>query len=145
MIEPFKPRLARKYVGTYRPKIDGLEKASGRTKYTDDLTVESSFPGMLYAKFLRSPYPRAKIKRVDTSEAERLPGVKAIITYADPYVASLPPTTLAWTDGTCTIDYAHMWFPHTEIAAFLATTCVGWVMRQAWLWLLKAKKLLRRP
>jgi CO/xanthine dehydrogenase Mo-binding subunit len=54
MTEPFKPRLARKYVGTYRPKIDGLEKASGRAKYADDLTIESRFPGMLYAKSWRT-------------------------------------------------------------------------------------------
>ena len=42
-----------------------------------------SLPGMLHGKMLRSPYPHARIVSIDTSEAERLPGVKAVITPAD--------------------------------------------------------------
>jgi len=112
MTKGFKSRVTRKYIGTYRPKIDGWEKASGRAKYVDDLTLKSKFPGMLYAKVLRSPHPHAKIKRVDTSKAEALPGVKAVITYRDPEVASLRPTHQAWTDGADPpTTYDRMWWP----------------------------------
>ncbi|MEM4561149.1 MAG: hypothetical protein QXS57_06980, partial [Candidatus Caldarchaeum sp.] len=54
---------------------DAVEKVSGRAVYANDV----SFPGMLYAKVLRSPYPHARVKKVDTSKAETLPGVKAVI------------------------------------------------------------------
>ena len=61
MSEEFKRRVAHKYVGAYRPRIDGWEKASGRAEYADDIAVECRFPNMLYAKILRSPYPHARI------------------------------------------------------------------------------------
>jgi len=61
-------------------RLDGLEKASGRARYTMDVQL----PGMLYLKFLTSPYPHAKIKTMDTSQAEALPGVRAILRYDDP-------------------------------------------------------------
>ncbi len=61
-------------------RIDGLEKASGSAKYTLDVEL----PGMLYGRFLTSPYPHAKIKNMDTSKAEALPGVRAILRYDDP-------------------------------------------------------------
>ena len=66
-------------------RLDGYEKASGRAVYTIDLQL----PGMLYAKFLTSPYPHAKIKTMDTSKAEAFPGVRAILRYDDPELPSL--------------------------------------------------------
>lgn len=108
MTDTFRPSMKRRYVGTYRPKIDGLEKASGKAKYVDDLTIESRFPGMLYAKILRSPYARARIKELDTSRAEALPGVRAVITFKDPDVASLRPVSQSWSwGGLVTLDYEH--------------------------------------
>ncbi len=71
-------------IGTNYPKIDGVEKVTGRAVYTGDIT----FPGTLYCKFVRSPHAHAKILSIDTSEAEKLPGVKAISTGAD-YVDTL--------------------------------------------------------
>jgi CO/xanthine dehydrogenase Mo-binding subunit len=65
-------------------RLDGHEKASGAAKYTIDVQL----PGMLYARFLTSPYPHAEIKSMDTSQAEALPGVRAILRYDDP---ELPP------------------------------------------------------
>jgi CO/xanthine dehydrogenase Mo-binding subunit len=73
--------------GTTRPslqfeqiaRIDARDKASGRTRYMSDL----SFPGMLYATFVRSRFPHALIRRVDTSKALALPGVVAVLTAAD--------------------------------------------------------------
>ncbi|MBI4321561.1 MAG: xanthine dehydrogenase family protein molybdopterin-binding subunit [Chloroflexi bacterium] len=59
--------------------MDALAKATGRAKFTGDL-IE---PGSLYASVLRSPYPHARILSVDTSMAERLPGVRAVLTGRD--------------------------------------------------------------
>jgi len=60
-------------------RIDAEGKACGTTRYMSDL----SFPGMLYAAFVRSRYPHALIKRVDTSRALQLTGVEAVLTAAD--------------------------------------------------------------
>jgi xanthine dehydrogenase molybdenum-binding subunit len=65
-------------VGKRKPRVDAVEKVTGRALYTADLHL----PGMLYGAFLRSPYAHARIIRIDTSKAEKLPGVKAIITQA---------------------------------------------------------------
>jgi CO/xanthine dehydrogenase Mo-binding subunit len=61
-------------------RFDGLEKASGRARYTMDVQL----PGMLYLRFLNSPYPHAKIKAMDTTEAETLMGVRGVLRYDDP-------------------------------------------------------------
>jgi carbon-monoxide dehydrogenase large subunit len=66
-------------VGKSVPLIDSVEKVTGEGLYGVDVKL----PGMLYAKVLRSPYPHAKIIRMDTSEAERLPGVYAVVTAKD--------------------------------------------------------------
>lgn len=63
-------------VGQKVTRTDSVEKVRGEAKFTADL----SLPGMLYGKILRSPYPHAKILNIDTSEAEKLPGVRAVIT-----------------------------------------------------------------
>lgn len=68
-----------RYLGIKQNFIDAKEKVTGQAKYLDDLV----FPGMLYGKILRSPYPHARIKSIETFDAERLPGVKAVITAAD--------------------------------------------------------------
>jgi CO/xanthine dehydrogenase Mo-binding subunit len=65
-------------------RIDGYEKATGQAKYTLDVKL----PGMLYLRFLTSPYPHAEIKSMDTRKAQALPGVRAILRYDDP---ELPP------------------------------------------------------
>jgi 4-hydroxybenzoyl-CoA reductase subunit alpha len=59
--------------------VDSAGKTTGAGKYTDDLTL----PGMLVGKILHSPYPHARIKRIDTSRAERLEGVVAIAVGCD--------------------------------------------------------------
>ena len=61
-------------------RIDGIEKASGAAKYTIDVQL----PGMLHGRFLTSPYPHAEIINMDTSEAEKVPGVRAVLRYDDP-------------------------------------------------------------
>lgn len=68
-----------KTVGTSVPRGEGGDKVSGRTVYAADVKLH----GLLWAKILRSPHPHARIRRVDISPAEKVPGVKAIITGAD--------------------------------------------------------------
>src|SRR5712691_4726619 len=68
-----------KIVGTSPVKHDGLDKVTGRAKFGADLFL----PGMLVGRILRSPHAHAIIKSIDTSAAERLPGVKAVVTRAD--------------------------------------------------------------
>lgn len=66
-------------VGKSLPRIDGPEKATGKAVFTVDVELK----GMLHGKILRSPYPHARILSIDTSEAEKLPGVKAVMTGQD--------------------------------------------------------------
>ena len=66
-------------IGSGMRKVDGLEKSTGRAVYTDDVTL----PGMLHGKILRSPHPHARILSIDTSRAEALDGVHAVITGRD--------------------------------------------------------------
>lgn len=61
-------------VGKRIPRIDAYERVTGQAQYTGDIQL----PNMLYARVLRSPHPHAKIVSIDTSKAEKLPGVKAI-------------------------------------------------------------------
>ena len=66
-------------IGERLRRVDGTGKVTGHTLYADDLT----FPGMLHAKILRSPHPHARIVSIDTSAAEALAGVRAVVTGAD--------------------------------------------------------------
>jgi 4-hydroxybenzoyl-CoA reductase subunit alpha len=66
-------------IGKSVPKIDGRAKVTGSAKYTGDL----KFTNMIYGKILTSPHAHAKIISIDTSEAEKIPGVKAVITHKD--------------------------------------------------------------
>src|ERR1700727_1643095 len=68
-----------KWVGTRPIRPDGVPKVTGRAMYGADLKL----PGMLYGKVLRSPHAHARILKIDTSKAAKLPGVKAVITAAD--------------------------------------------------------------
>ncbi|MGH9892684.1 MAG: xanthine dehydrogenase family protein molybdopterin-binding subunit, partial [bacterium] len=69
-------------VGRPMPRIEGPEKVSGKTLYTADVQL----PGLLWGKCLRSPYPHARIVRVNAEKAKRVKGVSAVLTGAD-----LPP------------------------------------------------------
>ena len=65
-----------KSVGVSIDRVDGIKKVTGQAKYVDDMKMAR----MLYAQVKRSPYAHAKILSIDTSEAEKLPGVKSVIT-----------------------------------------------------------------
>ena len=68
-----------KYVGRSVPRVDGIEKVTGKAKFVGDISV----PGMLYGKILRSPYPHARLLSIETKKAEALAGVVAVLTAAD--------------------------------------------------------------
>ena len=67
------------WIGASYERGDGYDKASGVAVYGTDVVR----PGMLHAKILRSPLPHARVLRVDTERAKRLPGVRAVVTGAD--------------------------------------------------------------
>ena len=73
--------LERSYdvVGTRPNRPDGVDKVTGRARYGADAFA----PGMLTGRVLRSPHAHARIRSIDTSRAEGLAGVKAVVTRAD--------------------------------------------------------------
>jgi CO/xanthine dehydrogenase Mo-binding subunit len=75
------PRKEYLHIGQRGPRrLDGLQKAGGRADYTMDVKL----PGLLHMRFLTSPYPHAKIVRMNTARAEGMPGVRAVLRYDDP-------------------------------------------------------------
>ena len=68
-----------RWVGTRPVRPDGVDKVTGRARFGADF----SLPNMLVGKVLRSPHAHARIRSIDASKAEALPGVKAVLTSAD--------------------------------------------------------------
>ena len=77
---------SRKLIGKPLKRLDGPAKSSGRAKYSSDLHP----PGMLFGTYLHSPYAHAKVTSIDTSAAEKAPGVKAV------HVVAPAGTELQW-------------------------------------------------
>ena len=67
------------FVGTRTVRPDGVDKVTGRARFGADYNL----PGQLVGRVLRSPHAHARIVKIDTSKAEALPGVKAVVTRAD--------------------------------------------------------------
>jgi len=91
-------------IGKKVPIVDAELKVTGQFKYTDDLKL----PGMLYAQVLFSPVPHARIKSLDTSAAEALPGVRAVATYKNSSRVKFNSTTRLrtqeWISNECVFD-----------------------------------------
>ena len=68
-----------KVIGTRPIRPDGVEKVTGRAQYGADIRL----PGLIHGRILRSPHAHARILSIDTSEAERHPGVFAVLTATD--------------------------------------------------------------
>src|SRR5581483_3716251 len=66
-------------VGKPTPRVEGVLKVTGKALYSADLNL----PGVLWGRCLRSPIAYGRIKKIDISKAEQLPGVKAVITGQD--------------------------------------------------------------
>ncbi len=67
-------------VGRPLPRVDGYERVSGTAVYSLDLLL----PDMLHAATLRCPHPHARVKKVDLAKALKMPGVRAVLSNADP-------------------------------------------------------------
>ncbi len=67
-------------VGRPLPRVDGYERVSGTAQYPSDIVL----PGMLYAAILRCPHPHAKVLSVDASKAEKMEGVRAVLSGSTP-------------------------------------------------------------
>ncbi len=67
------------YVGQRLPRYDGMQHATGKTRYVGDIHL----PGMLHVKAWRSPVASARILKIDVSRARKMPGVVAVITGAE--------------------------------------------------------------
>src|SRR5579864_2198009 len=76
----------RSLIGKRISRVDGPDKVSGRAKYTYDVHPQ----GMLFGKVVRCPHAHAKVVSVDTSAAEKMPGVKAV------HVIQGPNTNIHW-------------------------------------------------
>lgn len=70
---------AYKIIGTRPIRPDGVEKVTGAARYGADIQL----PGLVFGKILRSPHAHARIVSIDTSEAEKTPGVLAVVTHND--------------------------------------------------------------
>jgi len=82
-------------IGKSLPLIDAYEKVTGKLKYAGDLPA---LQRMHYAKVLRSPYAHAKIVHLDTSKAEALDGVSAVLTYRHPIIGTKRTCGQVWAD-----------------------------------------------
>src|SRR3954453_22359536 len=63
-------------VGKPLPRLDAVDKGTGSARYAADVNL----PGMVWGRFLHSPHPHARIKRIDTRRAEAIPGVLRVVT-----------------------------------------------------------------
>src|SRR5262245_26806969 len=75
-----------RYLGKDTTRIEDATLLTGKAEFGDNV----AFPGMLFAAILRSPHAHARIKRLDVSKAQALPGVAAIVTGEDAKAWSEP-------------------------------------------------------
>ena len=105
-----------KVLNSRAPRVDAFDKATGKAKYTDDM----KFPGMLFGAILHSPQAHAKIISIDTSAAEKLPGVKAVITHKDTLGVSYGVSPARYDEQMLASDKVR--YVGDEIAAVAATS-----------------------
>jgi xanthine dehydrogenase molybdenum-binding subunit len=118
------PEREFKVIGTRPVRHDGIDKVTGRALYGADYTL----PGMLHGRVLRSPHAHARILSIDTSRAQAMPGVHAVITGDD--LPSVPDRTEALGEGTTNAnDLSHnllakgkVLYDGHAVAAVAATT-----------------------
>jgi CO/xanthine dehydrogenase Mo-binding subunit len=115
--------LENKWIGQSTPRPDGIEKVTGSAQYAADFNM----PGMVWGKVLRSPHAHALIKKIDTSKAEKLKGVLAVMTGDDlpllPLDVPLPtgPNDIRWISRGCMAREKVLYTGH-PVAAVAATS-----------------------
>ncbi|CAN5833090.1 xanthine dehydrogenase family protein molybdopterin-binding subunit [soil metagenome] len=97
-------------VGRPQSRLEGMEKVTGRARYSYDVRLS----GQLYAAVLRSPYPHARILRIDTTKAEQLPGVHAVLSSAN------APDDITWYEEKSQLFDKTLRFIGDEVAAVAA-------------------------
>jgi 4-hydroxybenzoyl-CoA reductase subunit alpha len=107
------PALVRWQLGKSHRKVDAMERMRGITRYTDDIKL----PGLLHCKILRSPHPHANILSIDTSRAEAMPGVHAVITGAD---LPIPYGVIPWTPDETALACTKVCYVGDGVAAVAA-------------------------
>lgn len=112
------PTIQPRYVGKDVPRIEDATLLTGRAEFTDNL----AFPGMLVAAVLQSPHAHARIKRIDTSKAEQLKGVVAVITgeHAKEWSEPVPGMPGGWSGHCVATDRVR--FVGEPVAAVAATS-----------------------
>jgi CO/xanthine dehydrogenase Mo-binding subunit len=76
-LSAWEPEAELRFVGQKEARIDGAERVAGQAIFTSDIQL----PGMLYGKILRSPHPHARIRKIETRRAEKLPGVWTVLSF----------------------------------------------------------------
>lgn len=103
-------------VGRRTPRVDAYDRVSGSAVYPLDVLL----PDMLYAAILRCPHAHAKVRKVETAEAEKMPGVRAVL------AAGSPGTDVPWWKRkgkeTTTLFDPHCRYEGDEVAAVAAET-----------------------
>ncbi len=116
--QPLQPWKETAIVGKSLPRVDGYERVSGAAVYPSD----TSLPDMIYGAILRCPHAHAVVKGIDTREAEKMPGVRAVITGKTPGTGvEWPYTTPMATIKTKLFD-PHCRHEGEEVAAVAAET-----------------------
>jgi xanthine dehydrogenase molybdopterin-binding subunit B len=110
---PAKPNTAYNLVGKEQKDLEGYKVVTGKAQFTADVY----FPDMLFVRVKRSPFPHANVKSIDTSKAEKLPGVFAVMTYKD-----IPPKMLAGIKPILAQEAALVGDPIVAVAAIDETT-----------------------
>ncbi len=115
--------MGENYIGKSIPRVDGYDKATGRTKYTDDLCPKNA----LIAKIRHSEITHGIVKSIDTSEAEKVPGVVKIVTCFDAPKHTFPTAGHPWSMDPAHQDIAdrhvleqHVRFYGDDVAAVIA-------------------------
>jgi xanthine dehydrogenase YagR molybdenum-binding subunit len=116
VVASWPPPAERVLLGKSIKRLDGPLKSRGAAKYSYDIIR----PNMLYGRLLGSPHPHARVRSIDLSAAQKLPGVRAVLALKD----------------TANPDAAKVFYPGEEVAAVAATTeeiaAAFWSLERFW-------------
>ena len=112
------PSSSPKWVGQPMPRVEDAALVAGRAEFIDNLTL----PGMLHCAMLRSPHAHARIKSIDTSAAEKLPGVVGVVTGADAQASTAPFSSFPEGWGGYCIAVGKVLYVGQIVAAVAATS-----------------------
>ena len=112
------PTTTQRFIGKEVERVEDRQLLTGRTEFIDNV----SLPGMLHCAVLRSPNAHARIVSIDTSEAEKIPGVSAVVTGNDALRWTLPMQTVPEGWGTHCLATDRVRFVGEPVAAVAASS-----------------------